>query len=86
MQEQGVLIEWGLAESAAGLRDALAELMRLKVDVLLASGTSAVLLARDAAGTTPVVFVAAVDPVAMRLVTSLAHPGGTVTGITALAE
>jgi putative ABC transport system substrate-binding protein len=86
MQEQGVLIEWGLAESAAGLRDALAELMRLKVDVLLASGTSAVLLARDAARTTPVVFVAAVDPVAMRLVTSLAHPGGTVTGITALAE
>jgi putative ABC transport system substrate-binding protein len=68
------------------LPDALADLIRLKVDVLVASGTSSVLLARDAARTTPVVFVAAVDPVAMRLVTSLARPGGTITGITAVAE
>ena len=86
IEGQNVLIEWGLAESVARLPDALAELMRLKVDVLVASGTSSVLLTRDAARTIPVVFVAAVDPVAMRLVTSLARPGGTVTGITALAE
>lgn len=86
IEGQNVLIEWGLAGSVARLRDALAELMRLKVDVLVASGTSSVLLTREAARTIPVVFVAAVDPVAMRLVTSLAHPGGTVTGITALAE
>jgi len=86
VEGQSIVIEWGLAESVARLPDALSELIRLKVDVLLASGTSSVLLTRDAARTIPVVFVAAVDPVAMRLVKSLARPGGTVTGITALAE
>jgi putative ABC transport system substrate-binding protein len=90
LREQGLIegrnlvIEWALAESVARLPDALAELKRLKVDVLLASGTSSVLLTRDV--TIPVVFVAAVDPVAMGLVTSLARPGGRITGITALAE
>jgi putative ABC transport system substrate-binding protein len=86
IEGQNVVIEWGLAQSVAQLPDALAALIRLKVDVLVASGTSSVLLTRDAAGTTPVVFVAAVDPVAMRLVAGLARPGGTVTGITAMAE
>jgi putative tryptophan/tyrosine transport system substrate-binding protein len=60
--------------------------MRLNVDVLVASGTSSVLLTRNAARTIPVVFVAAVDPVAMGLVKTLARPGGTITGITAVAE
>ena len=86
IEGQNVLIEWGIAGSVTRLPDVLSELMRLTVDVLVASGTSSVLLTRDAARTIPVVFVAAVDPVAMRLVTSLARPGGTVTGITALAE
>ena len=86
IEGQNIVIEWGLARSVAQLPDALAELIRLKVEVLVASGTSSVLLTRDAAGTIPVVFVAAVDPVAMRLVTSLARPGGMVTGITAMAE
>jgi putative ABC transport system substrate-binding protein len=54
--------------------------------VLLASGTSSVLLTGNAARTIPVVFVAAVDPVVMGLVKSLARPGGTVTGITVVAE
>ena len=83
---QNVVIEWGLAGSVAQLPDALAGLMRLKVDGLVASGTSAVLLTRDAARTIPVVFVAAVDPVAMGLIKSLARPGGTITGLTAVAE
>jgi putative ABC transport system substrate-binding protein len=83
---QNVVIEWGLAGSVAQLPDALAGLMRLNVDVLVASGTSSVLLTRNAARTIPVVFVAAVDPVAMGLVKTLARPGGTVTGITAVAE
>ena len=86
IEGQNVVIEWGLAPSVAKLRDALAELIRLKVDVLLASGTSSVLLTRDAADTIPVVFVAAVDPVAMGLVPGLARPTGTITGITTVAE
>jgi putative ABC transport system substrate-binding protein len=86
VEGQNVVIEWGLAESVAGLPDALAGLIRLNVDVLVASGTSSVLLTRSAARTIPVVFVAAVDPVAMGLVQTLARPGGTITGITAVAE
>lgn len=86
IEGQNVVIDWGLAESVAQLPDALAELIRLKVEVLVASGTSSVLLTRDAAGAIPVVFVAAVDPVAMGLVASLARPAGTITGITAVAE
>jgi putative ABC transport system substrate-binding protein len=83
---QDVVIEWGLAGSEAQLPDALAGLMRPNVDVLVASGTSSVLLTKDAARSIPVVFVAAVDPLAMGLVKSLGRPGGTVTGITAVAE
>ena len=86
IEGQSIVIEWGLAPSVAKLPDALAHLIHLKVDVLLASGTSAVLLARDAAGAIPVVFVAAVDPVAMGLVPGLAKPTGTITGITPEAE
>jgi putative ABC transport system substrate-binding protein len=92
LREQGliegrnIVIEWGLAPNVAQLRDALAGLIRLKVDVLLASGTASVLLARDAAGAIPVVFVSAVDPVAMGLVPGLAKPSGTMTGITTVAE
>jgi putative ABC transport system substrate-binding protein len=86
IEGQNIIIEWGVAPSVAQLPDALAELIRLKVEVLVASGTSSVLLTRDAAGTIPVVFVAAVDPVTMGLVASLARPGGMVTGITAMAE
>ena len=86
IEGQSIVVEWGLAPNVAKLPDALAELIRLNVDVLLASGTSSVLLSRDAAGTIPVVFVAAVDPVAMGLVAGLAQPGGMITGITVVAE
>lgn len=86
IEGQNIAIEWGLAQNVAKLPDSLAELIRLKVDVLLASGTSSVLLTKDAAGTIPVVFVAAVDPVAMGLLPGLARPTGTITGITTVAE
>jgi putative ABC transport system substrate-binding protein len=86
IEAQNIAIEWGLAPSVARLPDTLAELIRLKVEVVLASGTSSVLLTRNAAGTIPVVFVAAVDPVAMGLIPGLARPSGTITGITTVAE
>jgi putative ABC transport system substrate-binding protein len=79
-----IAIEFGLPSSAAKIPEAAAELVRLKVDVIVASGTPSVLPARDAAGTIPVVFVAAIDPVATGLVGSLARPGGNVTGVTAM--
>ena len=86
IEGQNIVIDWGLAPIVAKLPDVLAELIRLKVDVLLASGTASVLLTKDSAGSIPVVFVAAVDPVAMGLVPGLARPTGTMTGITTVAE
>jgi putative tryptophan/tyrosine transport system substrate-binding protein len=84
VEGQNVTIEFGLAPSAAKLPDIAADLVRRKVDVLVASGTPSVLPARNATRTIPVVFVAAIDPVATGVITSLARPGGNVTGVTAM--
>jgi ABC-type uncharacterized transport system substrate-binding protein len=59
-----------------------AELVRLKVDVILTSSAPGAVAAKKATGTIPVVFVTAGDPVDMGLVTSLARPGGNITGLT----
>jgi putative ABC transport system substrate-binding protein len=74
---------------AEGRRDRLAELaaelVALKVDAIHTFSTPAVLAARDATRTIPIVFSAVGDPVGTGLVPSLAHPGGNVTGISLLA-
>jgi putative ABC transport system substrate-binding protein len=57
-----------------------AELVRLKVDIIFASGNQAAVAAKKATSTIPIIFVGAVDPVATELVASLARPGGNVTG------
>jgi putative ABC transport system substrate-binding protein len=84
VEGQSLIIEYGLARSVAQLPEVAAELVRLKVDVLVASGTPSVLPARNATRTIPVVFVAAIDPVATGVVASLARPGGNVTGVSAV--
>jgi putative ABC transport system substrate-binding protein len=84
VEGQSISIEYGVAESVAQLPDVAAELIRFKVDVLVASGTPSVLPAKNATSTIPVVFVAAIDPVATGVVTSLARPSGNVTGVTAV--
>ena len=85
VEDQHFVIEYSLAPSAAQVPDAAAELVRRKVDIILASGTPSVLPARDAAGQIPVVFVATLDPVATGLVASLAKPGGNITGTTSIS-
>ena len=61
------------------------ELVRLKPDVILTVGTiDSTVVAMKANSTIPIVFVHAVDPVRAGLVTSLARPGGNVTGVTSL--
>src|SRR5262245_33220303 len=79
------VIEYALPQHTAQVPDAAAELVRRRVDILLASGTPSVLPARDVAGQIPVVFVATFDPVATGLVTSLARPGGNITGMTSIS-
>jgi putative tryptophan/tyrosine transport system substrate-binding protein len=74
---------------AAGQFDTLpelaAELVRLKVDILVVTGTPAALAAKNATQLIPIVTVTAADPVGTGLVTSLARPGGNVTGLTDFA-
>ncbi len=61
-----------------------AELVALKVDIIMTGGTPAPLAAMQATRTIPIVFAAAADPVTSGLVTSLARPGGNVTGLSVL--
>ena len=63
-----------------------AELVRLKVDVILAGSVSGALAVKNATTTIPVVFLTGGDPVASGLVGSLARPGGNLTGVTALTQ
>jgi ABC-type uncharacterized transport system substrate-binding protein len=60
-----------------------AEFGRLKVDVIVTSGSEGVVAARQATSAIPIVFAATADPVAIGLVASLAHPGGNITGLSA---
>ena len=62
-----------------------AELVALKVDVIVAASTPAALVAKQTTRTLPIVVPAAADPVASGLVTSLARPGGNVTGLSILS-
>ena len=61
-----------------------AELVRLKVDLILTRGTSATLAAKNATGTIPVVITGVGDPVGQGVVASLARPGANVTGLSTL--
>jgi putative ABC transport system substrate-binding protein len=83
VEGQNLIIEsrWVEPDRLSG---AVAELVQLKVDVLLAGGESLVQLAKQATSTIPIVMIAS-DPAGARLVTSLARPGGNITGLTILS-
>jgi putative tryptophan/tyrosine transport system substrate-binding protein len=61
------------------------ELVRLKVDVILATLFSEILAAKNATKTIPIVFMTSGDPVAAGVIDSLAHPGENLTGFTEIA-
>jgi putative tryptophan/tyrosine transport system substrate-binding protein len=71
----------GLEERFA---EGAAELARLRVDVIVTSGTPAVMASKQATSTIPIVFATAGDPVGNNLVASLARPGGNITGLATL--
>ncbi len=87
VEGRNVVIESRDAEGKIERLPALAaELVALKVDVIVtAGGTPTALAAKQATRTLPIVFAAASDPVQSGLVTSLARPGGNVTGLSLLA-
>jgi putative ABC transport system substrate-binding protein len=66
------------------LRELAAELVRLKVDVIVVSGGSLVPIAKAATTTIPIIFAVHADPVEDGVVASLARPGGNVTGLSDL--
>jgi putative tryptophan/tyrosine transport system substrate-binding protein len=68
----------GRTERAAEI---VAEFVQRKVDVIVTSGTGMVLAAKQATSVIPIIFAATGDPVGTGLVTSLARPGGNVTGL-----
>jgi putative ABC transport system substrate-binding protein len=82
VEGRNLVVERRFAEGNLERLPALAdELLRLRVDVLLAVSASAARAAKAATTTVPIVLFANTDPVAAGLVTSLARPGGNVTGI-----
>src|SRR5213595_2221995 len=86
VEGRNLVIEYRDAEGKVERLPALAaELVALKVDVIVASGTLAALAAKQATKTVPIVFSPAGDPVGSGLVASLAQPGGNVTGLSAFA-
>ncbi len=86
VEGRNLVIEYRGAEGKVERLPALAaELVALEVDVIVAPTTPAALAAKQATRTLPIVFAVSADPVGSGLVTSLARPGGNVTGLTNLS-
>jgi putative ABC transport system substrate-binding protein len=82
IEGQTVTIEYRWAEGRSErFAEIAAEFVRLKVDVMVTEGTAATLAAKQLTSVIPIVFPIAGDPVSTGLVTSLARPGGNVTGL-----
>ena len=83
---ENILIETRSAQGRSGEMSALAaELVQRNVDVILTAGTTTTQAAKRATSTIPVIMTFVSDPVEAGFVTSLAHPGGNITGLTNLA-
>jgi len=86
IEGKNILVEYRFAESQGDKRvkELAADLVRLKVDLIVVTGPNAGLAAKNATATIPIVMANAGDPVGAGLVASLARPGGNVTGLSGL--
>jgi putative ABC transport system substrate-binding protein len=83
---KNITIEYRFAEGKPERRPELAaDLVRLKVDLIVATDTPSALTAKNVTTTIPIVIVTPGDPVGVGLVASLARPGGNVTGLSSLS-
>ena len=86
VEGQNVAVEYRWAEGRYERFPALiAELLALKVDVIVTAGTPAAQAVKRATSTIPLVMIAVGDPVGTRLVSSLGRPGGNATGLVSIA-
>jgi putative ABC transport system substrate-binding protein len=87
VEGKNIVIEWRYAEGKADRLPGLAaELVRLKVDIIVTSGPVPTRSAKTATSTIPIVMTNDPDPVANGFIASLARPGGNVTGLSALTS
>jgi len=85
VEGQNIVIEYRWAEGKYDrFPDLAAELVRLKVDIIVTGGTPSTQAAMQATKTIPIVMVGTGDPLRTGLIASLARPGGNVTGLTQL--
>jgi putative ABC transport system substrate-binding protein len=84
VERGNLIIEWRFAERSDDVPALAAELARLPVELIVTQGGT-VNAARDVSATIPIVVATSGDPVAQGLASSLAHPGGNITGLTTLA-
>src|SRR5499426_1693797 len=86
IEGQNIVIDYRYAEGRVDRLPGLAaELVRLKVDVIVSFGTQGVTAAKNATEQIPIVMIAVRDPVGTGLIASLARPGGNVTGVSGTA-
>ena len=86
VEGKNMVIEWRYAEGKLDRLPALAaELVRLKVDVIVTAAPSSTRAAKEATSTIPIVMAYDSDPVGNGFVASLARPGGHITGLSSLA-
>jgi putative ABC transport system substrate-binding protein len=82
VEGQNIVIDYRFAEGRFDrLPDLAAELVRLKVDIIVAATTPAAAAAKKATETIPIVMISVGDPVGLGLIASLARPGGNATGL-----
>ena len=83
VEGKNLVIEYRYAEANRDrYPDLLADLVRLKVDIIIGDGTGPLVAAKKATSTIPIVMTSTTDPVGNGLIASLARPGGNVTGLT----
>src|SRR6266540_5883991 len=86
VEGKNIFIEWRSADGKLDRLPALAaELIHLKVDIIVTGGRSATRAAKEATSTIPIVMTQDADPVGSGFVASLARPGGNITGLSTLA-
>ena len=86
VEGQNIVIEWRSADETLNRLPALAaELVDLKVAVIVAGDNASTAAAKEVTKTVPIVMATSADPVGIGLVASLARPGGNVTGLTSLS-